>query len=29
VLARLYRVALEHLGVAAMPKVTGKQGVQI
>lgn len=29
VLAWLYRVALEHLGVAAMPKVTGKQGVQI
>ncbi len=29
VLARLYRVALEHLGVVAMPKVTGKRGVQI
>ena len=29
VLARLYRVALEHLGVAAMPKVTGQRGVQI
>ena len=29
VLARLYRVALEHLKVAAMPKVTGKRGVQI
>ncbi|MDQ3760826.1 MAG: ATP-dependent DNA ligase [Actinomycetota bacterium] len=29
VLARLYRVALEHLGAAAMPKVTGKRGVQI
>lgn len=29
VLARLYRTALEHLGVAAMPKVTGKRGVQI
>jgi bifunctional non-homologous end joining protein LigD len=29
VLARLYRVALEHLGVAAMPKLTGKRGVHI
>ncbi len=29
VLARLYRTALEHLGVAAMPKVTGKRGIQI
>jgi bifunctional non-homologous end joining protein LigD len=29
VLARLYRTALEHLGVAGMPKVTGKRGVQI
>jgi bifunctional non-homologous end joining protein LigD len=29
VLARLYRAALEHLGVAAVPKVTGKRGVQI
>lgn len=29
VLARLYRAALEHLKVAAMPKVTGKRGVQI
>lgn len=29
VLARLYRVALDHLGVAGMPKVTGKRGVQI
>jgi bifunctional non-homologous end joining protein LigD len=29
VLARLYRVGLEHLGVAAMPKVTGQRGVQI
>jgi bifunctional non-homologous end joining protein LigD len=28
-LARLYRTALEHLRVAAMPKVTGKRGVQI
>jgi bifunctional non-homologous end joining protein LigD len=28
-LARLYRTALEHLGVAARPKVTGKRGVQI
>jgi bifunctional non-homologous end joining protein LigD len=29
VLARLYRVALEHLGVEAGPKVTGKRGIQI
>ena len=29
VLARLYRTALEHLGVDGMPKVTGKRGVQI
>jgi bifunctional non-homologous end joining protein LigD len=29
VLARLYRAALEHLGVAGMPKVTGQRGVQI
>ncbi|MEA2716771.1 MAG: bifunctional non-ous end joining protein LigD, partial [Actinomycetota bacterium] len=29
VLARLYRTALEHLGVSGMPKVTGKRGVQI
>jgi bifunctional non-homologous end joining protein LigD len=29
VLARLYRTALEHLGVAGMPKVTGQRGVQI
>jgi len=29
VLAGLYRVALEHLGVAARPKVTGQRGVQI
>ncbi|MDT7744170.1 MAG: bifunctional non-ous end joining protein LigD, partial [Actinomycetota bacterium] len=29
VLARLYRTALEHLEVAAAPKVTGKRGVQI
>jgi bifunctional non-homologous end joining protein LigD len=29
VLARLYRAALRHLEVAAMPKVTGKRGVQI
>ena len=29
VLARLYRAALEHLAVAAMPKVTGQRGVQI
>jgi bifunctional non-homologous end joining protein LigD len=29
VLARLYRTALDHLGVDARPKVTGKRGVQI
>ena len=29
VLARLYRSALEHLDVVAMPTVTGKRGVQI
>jgi len=29
VLARLYRVALEHLGVESQPKVTGKRGIQI
>jgi len=29
VLSRLYRTALDHLGVAGMPKVTGKRGVQI
>jgi bifunctional non-homologous end joining protein LigD len=29
VLARLYRTALDHLGVEARPKVTGKRGVQI
>ncbi|MBV9920685.1 MAG: ATP-dependent DNA ligase, partial [Pseudonocardia sp.] len=29
VLARLYRVALEHLGVVAAPKVTGQRGMQI
>ncbi len=29
VLARLYRSALEHLGVVAAAKVTGKRGVQI
>jgi len=28
-LARLYRTALEHLGVRGMPKVTGKRGLQI
>ena len=28
-LARLYRTALEHLGVAAVAKVTGKRGIQI
>jgi bifunctional non-homologous end joining protein LigD len=28
-LARLYRTALEHLAVAAMPKVTGKRGIQV
>jgi bifunctional non-homologous end joining protein LigD len=29
VLARLYRTALDHLGVEARPKVTGQRGVQI
>jgi bifunctional non-homologous end joining protein LigD len=29
VLARLYRRALEHLGVVGFPKVTGKRGIQI
>ncbi|MBI5088773.1 MAG: ATP-dependent DNA ligase [Actinobacteria bacterium] len=29
VLARLHRTALDHLGVDACPKVTGKRGVQI
>ncbi len=29
VLARLYRTALDHLGVQARPKVTGQRGVQI
>jgi len=29
VLARLYRTALQHLGVIGLPKVTGKRGVQI
>jgi bifunctional non-homologous end joining protein LigD len=28
VLARLYRTALEHLGVRAYPKVTGQRGIQ-
>ena len=28
-LTRLYRTALEHLNVAAMPKVTGQRGLQI
>jgi bifunctional non-homologous end joining protein LigD len=28
-LARLYRAALDHLGVKARPKVTGKRGIQI
>ena len=28
-MARLHRTALDHLGVAAMPKVTGKRGIQI
>jgi bifunctional non-homologous end joining protein LigD len=28
-LARLYRTALDHLGVAGIPKVTGKRGVQV
>ena len=29
VLARLYRAALEHLGVIGHPKVTGKRGLQV
>ncbi len=29
VLARLYRAALEHLGVIGLPKVTGKRGIQV
>jgi bifunctional non-homologous end joining protein LigD len=29
VVARLYRTALDHLGVRAMPRVTGQRGVQI
>ena len=29
VLTRLYRTALDHLGVAGQPKVTGKRGIQI
>jgi bifunctional non-homologous end joining protein LigD len=29
VLARLYRTALEHLGVIGHPKVTGKRGIQV
>jgi bifunctional non-homologous end joining protein LigD len=29
VLARLYRAALEHLGVHGHPKVTGKRGIQV
>ncbi|MEO8250903.1 MAG: DNA ligase D [Chloroflexota bacterium] len=29
VLARLFRTALEHLGVIGLPKVSGKRGVQI
>ena len=29
VVARLYRTALDHLGVVGRPKVTGKRGVQI
>jgi bifunctional non-homologous end joining protein LigD len=28
-LARLYRAALEHLGVIGLPKTTGKRGIQI
>jgi bifunctional non-homologous end joining protein LigD len=28
-LAKLYRAALDHLGVKARPKVTGKRGIQI
>ena len=29
VLARLYRTALEHLGVRGYPKITGKRGIQV
>lgn len=29
VLARLHRVALDHLGVAARPKITGQRGIQV
>jgi bifunctional non-homologous end joining protein LigD len=29
VLARLHRIALQHLGVAAQPKLTGRRGIQI
>jgi bifunctional non-homologous end joining protein LigD len=29
VLARLHRAALDHLGVSAQPKVTGRRGIQI
>ena len=29
VLARLHRTALEHLGLAARPKITGRRGIQI
>jgi bifunctional non-homologous end joining protein LigD len=29
VLARLHRTALEHLGVGAAPKVTGRRGIQV
>jgi bifunctional non-homologous end joining protein LigD len=29
VLARLYRTALDHLGVVGLPKVTGKRGIQV
>ena len=29
VLARLYRQALDHLGVVGVPKVTGKRGIQV
>jgi bifunctional non-homologous end joining protein LigD len=29
ILARLFRTALQHLGVAGMPKVTGQRGIQI
>jgi len=28
-LARLYRTALEHLGVAGFPKVSGQRGIQV